>query len=353
MSGTYLIYGANGYMGELVARAARARGHTPILAGRSAGSIRRLAGELGLPARVFALDDPTAVARNLEDVGAVLHCAGPFSRTAQPMVDACLHRRAHYIDITGDPSVLESLAARDAEARARDIMLLPGSGFDVVPTDCLAAHLKQRLASASALCLGFAGVAHHSRGSTLGAIERIGRPGLVRRGGRLTAIRAGSRTKLIDFGADHGAQLAVSIAWGDVVTAYYSTGIPDIEVYAGATRGQHYGLRLTAALRPLLQSAPAQSYLRGRVKMRASAGPDDLQRAAGRTYFWGEASDSAGQRAVARVAAPEAYTLTVLTTLAIIEKVQSGAARPGFQTPSRVFGPDFILEIPGVERHDA
>ena len=46
--GEWLIYGANGYTGELIAREARKRGMTPILAGRSQESVASLAGELGL-----------------------------------------------------------------------------------------------------------------------------------------------------------------------------------------------------------------------------------------------------------------------------------------------------------------
>ena len=138
---SYLIYGANGYTGELVAREARARGHTPILAGRNHGAVSRLASELGLEFRAFALDDAAACDAGLAGVPLVLHCAGPFSRTSRPMVDACLRRRSHYLDVTGEIAVFEALAARGAEARSDGVMLLPGIGFDVVPTDCLAAHV--------------------------------------------------------------------------------------------------------------------------------------------------------------------------------------------------------------------
>src|SRR5580765_143373 len=140
-----LLYGANGYTGELVARRAAAAGVPVVLAGRNAPAVAALAAELGQDHRAFALDDAAALDRALAGITVVLNCAGPFSRTAAPLVAACLRARAHYLDITGEIAVLEALATRDAEARARGIALLPGAGFDVVPTDCLAAHVARRL----------------------------------------------------------------------------------------------------------------------------------------------------------------------------------------------------------------
>jgi short subunit dehydrogenase-like uncharacterized protein len=64
----------------------------------------------------------------IKDVAVVLCAAGPFSTTSRPVADACLRSRVHYLDITGEIDVFEALAARDAEAKARGIMLLPGVG---------------------------------------------------------------------------------------------------------------------------------------------------------------------------------------------------------------------------------
>src|SRR5262245_53100629 len=151
----FLIYCANGYTGSLIARAAVARGHQPVLAGRHAEPLAALARELRLAHRIFALDSPDAVANAIRGVQMVLHCAGPFAHTSKPMADACLRTGVHYLDITGEVSVFEALAARSAEARAAGVMLLPGAGFDVVPSDCLAAHLQRRPPSATRLALRF------------------------------------------------------------------------------------------------------------------------------------------------------------------------------------------------------
>ena len=197
----FLLYGANGYTGRLIAREAAGRGLPAVLAGRNAEAVGELARQSKLDHRVFSLDDPTAVDAGLNDVGAVLNCARPFSRTARPLADACLRRGVHYLDVTGEISVFEELAARDAEARAACVMLLPGVGFDVVPSDCLAAHLKRRLQAATKLALGFQAAGRYSRGTATTMMENLPREGMVRRRGVLTRVPLAWRTRVIDFGA--------------------------------------------------------------------------------------------------------------------------------------------------------
>jgi short subunit dehydrogenase-like uncharacterized protein len=345
----YLIYGANGYTGELVAREAVRRGQRPVLAGRNAEAMRALATELGLEHRAFALDDAETTDAGLKGMTAVLHCAGPFVRTSRPMADACLRAKVHYLDVTGEIEVFERLAARGAKAAEAGVMLLPGTGFDVVPTDCLAAHLKRRLPGATRLVLAFHSVGGLSRGTATTMIENLHRGGLIRRDGVLTPVPAGWKTRTIDFG--RGPRTVVSIPWGDVATAYYSTGIADIEVYTTATWPLRLTMKASRFLRPLLASSAVQSFLTRRVRAGAP-GPTAEQRARGRTVVWGEVTDKSGGRAVSRLYGPEGYTFTTLTALAALEKVLSGDAPPGFQTPAKAYGADFVLGIEGVKRED-
>jgi short subunit dehydrogenase-like uncharacterized protein len=349
MNDRYLVYGANGYTGELVARTAVEHGQRPVLAGRNAAEVAALAAELGLEHRAFPLDDPAAVDRGLAGMAAVLHCAGPFSRTARAMADACLRGRVSYLDVTGEIAVFEALAARDAEARAAGIVLLPGAGFDVVPSDCLAAHLKRRLPSATHLVLAFRSSGRLSRGTATTMVENFHRGGAVRRDGRITPVPAGWKARQIDFG--RGPRPVMTIPWGDVSTAFHSTGIPNIEVYAGASGAQRAVARASRFLAPVLASGPPQSLLKRWVRSRG-AGPGAEERARGRTWHWGEVWDGEGRRAAARQSGPEGYTFTALTALAALARVLRGEAAAGFQTPAKAFGPDFVLEIPGVTRED-
>jgi short subunit dehydrogenase-like uncharacterized protein len=349
MSKSFVIYGANGYTGELVARTAVEQGLRPVLAGRSGASVAALAAELGLEHRAFALDDAAAVDRGLEGMAAVLHCAGPFAHTARAMAEGCLRRRVHYLDVTGEIAVFESLAARDAEARAAGIVLLPGAGFDVVPSDCLAAHLKRRLPSATHLVLAFRSSGGLSRGTATTMVENFHRGGAVRRDGRITPVPAGWKARQIDFG--RGPRPVMTIPWGDVSTAYHSTGIGNIEVYAGASGVQRTVARASRVLAPVLAARPVQSLLKRWVRSRG-AGPGPEERARARTWHWGEVWDGQGGRAAARQSGPEGYTFTALAALAAAARVLRGEAAPGFQTPAKAFGPDFVLEIPGVTRED-
>jgi short subunit dehydrogenase-like uncharacterized protein len=345
----FLIYGANGYTGALVARLALKQGLHPVVAARNPESLAALAQELNLEHRVFSLNDPAALEAGIRDMKAVLHCAGPFVHTSRAMVDACLHTKVDYLDVTGEIDVFESCAARDQEAKAAGIMLLPGVGFDVVPSDCLAAHLKRRLPSATRLALGFQPIGGLSRGTATTMAENIHRGGMVRRSGKLTKVPGAWKSRTIDFG--RGPVKAITIPWGDVATAFYSTGIPDIEVYMAAPLGLRLASRASRYLGWLLASAPVQRRIKKRIQA-GPPGPSEEQRARGQSRLWGEAADDAGRRVASRLEGPEGYTLTALTALAAIKEVLAGNAPSGFQTPSMAYGADFILKIEGVIRQD-
>ncbi|MBC8034035.1 MAG: saccharopine dehydrogenase NADP-binding domain-containing protein, partial [Chitinophagaceae bacterium] len=141
---TFLLYGANGYTGELIARYAAGYGLKPILAGRRREAIEPLAVQLGLSFRVMNLTDGTALKTALKEVPLVVHAAGPYDLTATPMIEACMETGTHYLDLNGDTDVFEMLQGYDDRARKKNIMIMPGAGFDVVPTDCMAMHLKNR-----------------------------------------------------------------------------------------------------------------------------------------------------------------------------------------------------------------
>jgi len=343
-----LIYGANGYTGELIAREAVRRGISPILAGRSE-EVTSLANELGVPSRIFPLDAPERIVDALSGLRVVLNCAGPFSQTACPLAEACLRTSTSYLDITGEIGVFESLAAHDSQARDAEITLLPGVGFDVVPTDCLAAHLKRRLPTATQLRLAFQALSRISRGTARTMIENLHRGGMVRKGGNLQAVPAAWKPRQIDFG--DGPLDAITIPWGDVSTVYYSTGIGDIEVYTAVPWALRAAALASRFLIPLMEAAPFQTLFHKFIASRP-AGPTAEERAAGRSHIWGEVSDESGTRAVSRLHGPEAYSLTVQTALTAAERVLAGSAPTGFQTPSTAFGVDFILDIPGVDRED-
>jgi short subunit dehydrogenase-like uncharacterized protein len=341
----WMLYGP-GYTGTLIAEAAAPRWLRPVIAGRRADAVRPLAGRLGFENRVFPIDDPAAIAKEIEGFGAVLLAAGPFSRTSRPVLEACLLAGCHYIDITGEIAVLEACAARDREARDRGITVLPGAGFDVVPTDCLAARLKEALPEAARLALAIHAPGRVSKGTALSMLENLPEGGAIREGGRIRRVPLGSGEAVIPF--RDRPRPAVLIPWGDLVTAFRSTGIPDIAVYAAAPRSAVRALRLFRPFAHLLASRPLRR-LAGAAIARLARGPSAEERARGSAQIWGKASTASGESVEGTLVAPEAYALTARTAIACVERILAGKAPPGFTTPSLAFGSRFILECEGCD----
>jgi short subunit dehydrogenase-like uncharacterized protein len=339
----WMIYGANGYTGTLLAAEAVRRGLTPVVAGRNAVAVTALGRDHGLEARVFDLDQPGDA---LSGIGLVLHCAGPFSATCAPMVEACLAAGAHYLDITGEIDVFAWCHAQHDRARARGVVLLPGTGFDVVPTDCLAAMLAAEVPDACALVLAFEAGGGASRGTALTSVEGLGRGGRVRRGGQLVSVPLAWKTR--SFERAGKPRTAMTIPWGDVYTAFVSTGIPDIEVYLAVPPRAIAALRRLRLLGPVLRTGLAQRWLKARVA-RSTTGPDAARRAATGCHVWGEVTDAAGNVTRRELITPNGYDLTVTAALGIVERLlRQPAPAGGYWTPSRLMGAEYVLALPGV-----
>lgn len=339
-----LIYGAYGYTGELIARQAVADGLSPVLSGRNASQVAALAQSLGLDARPFDLDADT-VAGQLADIDVVLHCAGPFTDTAPAMVDACIASRTHYLDITGEIEVFENLFARDADAREAGAVVCPGAGFDVVPTDCLAAALVEELPDATSLALGFDSRSGLSPGTARTTVDGLAGGGRVRRDGRIVHVPLAADVREIDFG--NGRKQAMTIPWGDVATAYYSTHIPNIDVYMPMSPGRIRQVKRLNWVRPVLGLAPVKRFLRsqaGRVR-----GPDQATRARHTTHVWGEVRNAAGETRVGRVHVANGYDVTIHASLALARQLADQAPEGGAYTPSKLAGVRFVERLPGSD----
>ena len=346
----FLIYGSYGYTGQLIVERALKEGLRPILAGRNEKKLRAQAEQTNLDCRAFSLHDTAKLEAALLEVDAVLHCAGSFIHTYRQMAEACLRTKRHYVDISGEIPGFEALARMDAQAKEAGVMLLPGAGFDVVPSDCLAAHLKQRLPSARQFRLflrwGGAGV---SRGTARSAIENMHRQGMIRRDGELVQVPPAWNVRERDFG--RGYTKVVSVGWGDVSTAYYSTGIPNIETYFAFPESVINLLRITRVLGPLLYNRIAKGFLKSLVDIFLK-GPKEERRKSASVVFVGEVIGQKGERAVSKLITPEGYTCTSLTTVEIMNRVLKGELKTGFQTPSLAYGSNFIMQFEGVRRED-
>jgi short subunit dehydrogenase-like uncharacterized protein len=356
----WLIYGANGYTGRLTAAEAVARGLRPILAGRDAEPVRRLAEELGLEHRVFPLTDPGSLRAALTDVEAVLHCAGPFVETSRPMVQACLASAAHYLDITGEITVFEAVFARHEAACEAGVCLLPGVGFDVVPTDCLAARLAEALPDASELDLAFVNDRGGlSRGTARTMVKNLPHLGAVRRDGRIVPVPAAWKDRELLLPRPGGGELrrrVMTVPWGDVSTAYHTTGIPNIRVFTGVPPATLSWLRRLRPLIPLTGLGPVKRLIMARTERRFAdqKGPDEATRESSRVFVWGEARTADGRRAVGTLTTPEGYTFTARAAVECVQRLlaasgSADAVPAGTHTPARAFGADLVEAIEGVK----
>lgn len=342
---TLLIYGSYGYNGRLISEEAADRGLEPVLAGRDREALVTQAADLGLEHRRFDLSDPAVVAEELADVDCVLNCAGPFSNTADELVEACIESETDYVDLTGEIPVIERIRRRNDDAEDAGITLFPAAALSSVPMDCLAAHLVERLPDATDLALGAETFRPPSVGSITTLLEGLEDGGAIRDEGRLVHVPAGWKSRRIDFG--RGTRPAVTMPLGDVSTSHYTTGVPNVEVYVFAPPPARLALKAHRYVAPLLATDPVREGLK-RLAQVLREGPSKRARERGTTYFWGEASNG-DERIVSRLRMSDPYVVTGACALAVAERVLDGEVGAGYRTPAGEFGPEFVLDIDDAE----
>lgn len=348
----WMIYGATGYTGRLVAEEAAARGHRPLLAGRDESKLAALADRLGLDYRVLRLDNGPVLAQGVKDVALVLHCAGPFTATSAPMLGACLAAGAHYLDITGEIPVFENTFAFDGLAKKRGLALISGCGFDVIPTDCLAVDVAGQVPEAANLEIAVAvrSYGNPSAGTAKSMVEIATQGGVVLRDGALASLPLGQGGKTMRF--PQGMRLVIPVPLGDLVTAHRSTGIPNITTYVRVSPATARLARWTyPVLHALLQVKAFRRLAQG-IMGKAAKGPSQHARETGRAIIGARADNAQGQVSEGWLETPEGYEFTRIATVRCVEKVLDGELA-GALSPAQAFGADFVLEIPGVRRVDA
>ncbi|CAN5195940.1 saccharopine dehydrogenase NADP-binding domain-containing protein [soil metagenome] len=324
-----LIYGATGYTGTLIAREAAGRGLDPILAGRNAAKVDQLAAELGLEARAFELADAAATRTALAGVTVVLNVAGPFAVTSGPLLEAALAVGAHYLDTAAELGAFLHSEAADAAAREAGTMVMSGTGWDVVPSDTLAARTAARVTDPVSLVIAlklFIGEPGNrvpllfSQGSLTSAVGFAPYAGSVRADG-VISTRADAPTPSIDFGL--GAEEVSPAPMGDIVTGWKSTGIPNIEVFVAG-------------------GIPAPTVADGQT---LPAGPDAADRALGRARVYAKVVGRDGSFAEGLVDTPTGYGFTQLAAVEIAARILAGDFTVGFQTPASAYGSSLLESI--------
>lgn len=342
----WMIYGAYGFTGRLIAREAVRRGHRPTLAGRDPAKLRAVAEELGLPARSVSLDDRQGLSALVAEHDIVLHAAGPYTQTAPPMIEACLAAGTHYADIAGELAVFTALYERHGEALRRGVALIPGCGFDVVPTDSLASRLAERLPDATMLEIALDSVTQLSRGTAKAAMEVIARGGFVRQDGRLKEWKIGERGPNVRF---HGGDRKTMLApFADLESAYHTTGIPNIRTYLALPPGFGFAVSIAPVAHRLLSAGPVRRLVQKGIDI--ALGKREAKEE-GYASIWGRASDAGGRVVEEWMRTPEPYHYTAVSSVNVVERLAAGHFA-GTLTPAGAFGTDFALAVPGTERFE-
>ncbi len=342
---SWMIYGANGYTGRIIINVARELGMSPILAGRNREQVVELASQHNLEYRLFDLSSEETVCQNLSDVNILLNCAGPFSATAEVMISCCLQTTTHYLDITGEIDVFEHARSFDKKAKHSNVVICPGVGFDVVPTDCLSSLLKNELPSAIELALAFQAVASKlSPGTAKTAVEGAAKGGRVRKNGELLSVPQAYAYRDIDFGK--GLKSAVSIAWGDVSTAYYTTGIPNIMVFLPMSVRGIKQLKKRRKYMRFLRSSFMQNFLKRRIEKNIKGQPDE-ERKNSKMIIWGEVVNDEGECVTGRFETGNGYDVTAVGAVEAVDFLLNNDTAGGFYTPSMLMGPEVLKKLPG------
>lgn len=336
-----LLYGANGYTGRLIAESWPEEAHTLILGGRSAKAVGELARQLGKEDRIFDLEDDNATENALQDVDLVLNAAGPFAQTAQPLVEACLHTKTHYLDITGEVPVFETLQSYHDQAQETGVVLLPGVGFDVVPTDVLASKLKERRPEAQSLTLAIASFGTSiSHGTLSTAVSQLGEKGSVRKDHKLVPESVGEEGRYFEFGDKK--RFAMSIPWGDLSTAYWSTGIPNIRVFMATPPSTYKKMKWQWLFNPILKWSWVKKRIQKYVDQNVS-GPTEKQRQEGFARVYGEVTDASGNQLSMQLESPEPYAFTASSAIWFANHILNHPGRSGYFTPSTWADPDEVM----------
>lgn len=345
----WMIYGAYGFTGTLITEEAVRRGHHPILMGRSKEKLLPLAKRFDLDWEVVDLLDEKSLFSAVKKVDLVLNAAGPFTRTCNPLIRACLDGSCHYVDIANEIPVWEILQSYDLEARQVGIALLSGAGFGVIATNCLAKYVADQLPDATELaCASVAYTEHRSTGALKTVIEMLPNGGMIRREGKKISNKLGKGVIQVSF--PEGIRTLVPVPTGDLEAAYLATGIPNVTAYSADFPSSPVISGILPAVQKLLKINSVRAWVERRLdkgNQKSESERDDTEK---HSYAWARAIDRNGKEFQAWLTLGEGYRFTADSSLLTVEKILQEQPS-GALTPAQAFGADFVLEIPGTIRY--
>jgi short subunit dehydrogenase-like uncharacterized protein len=313
---TWMLYGAAGYTGSLIAQYACEVGHRPLLAGRREPALKALALRLDLPYRILALDDPVTLGEGLSGVELVLNAAGPFLHTAAPLAEACLNSGTHYLDISNELQVFRTLYDLNQRAEQAAITVMPGVGFGVVATNCLARSVSDAVGGAETLEV-VARVASAEPGPGVAATRSANIPfgGWIRQGGQLLPQELGLGITTLAF--PDGDYPIMPVPTGDLEAAFQATGAADIIAYSVLLETHHT--------------------------------PEIPGTQTHRSFGWARAVGVDGTSSEAWLETGESYHYTAMIAVRSVEQTLERTLGGAF-SPAAAFGPEFAFSVDGTSK---
>lgn len=343
----WLLYGANGFTGRKILERAVLRGHRPTIAGRSAEKIASLGAHHAVDHLAFDLTSPTILDRHVQSFDLVVNIAGPFVATADPMLESCLRCGTDYIDIGGELSVFESIFARERQVIDAGIRVIPGCGFDVVPTDSLARSLAESMPDAVSLEIAVSSDTALSPGTLKAGTGSIARGGYEREDGVLHTVRFGRRGPNIRF--HNGERRTIEGPFADLVTAWHTTGIPTIHTYFALPPGAGAVTAIAPLVETIFSITPLRRLINAGIDLAFTS--KDGKKVDGDASIWSRVRNRNGKEIEGWMFTPEPYRYTADVLIQIIERF-SGRLAPGVHTPAGAFGPDIALTVDGTHRYE-
>ena len=320
-----------------------------MLAGRSSEKLAALGVEFGLDVLVCDLQDAARLLEIVSGFDLVCHLAGPYVRTAHPMVTACLSGSTSYLDITGEIPVILGMEAFAAEAEEKGVALIPAAGFIAAPADCCARYAADKLSRPVRLELAVAPSAKLSSGTAKSVLPMVADGILVRRDGELVRRRIGEGARRVRFMDKERSVIPAPQA--DLILAYRTTGIPDITSYVAVPQGVTPLIKTFGpVVQKLVSISSVQRFLGGLID-RVIEGPNEEERRTDRSRIWVRAVDETGTSVEVLLETLGSYPFTAHAVVRAAERIVSERPR-GLLTPAQAFGADFVLEIPGTVRRD-
>jgi short subunit dehydrogenase-like uncharacterized protein len=340
-----MIYGANGYTGQLILEECKNNNFEVIIAGRNIEKLKILSEKFGYEERAFSLSENFT--DKFDDIYLVLNCAGPFSKTAKPIVDACILTGTHYLDITAEIDVFEMIKQRNVEAVDKDVLLLPGIGFDVIPTDCMAKFLSEKLDNAVSLEIGIYFDHGISKGTQYTNVERLKLGGAIRKDGEIVKTKLLGRSKVLTFYDIDGRKfenLTYQIPWGDISTSYTTTSIPNIEVYLNYPKKIVRLAKISHYFKWLFKFGFIENIMKKMmVRIMKPVEMDKVDE--GHLNLRATARNNNGEELSISLNTINSYKFTAISSIFMIKKVLDGDFRSGYYTPAGLYGSNLITEI--------